>query len=751
MRRLLLLLLLLPATARAVIVSGQVLSPQGRPVPGARIQLITLGRTTRSAADSVSGLDGAFQLRSDLAGRFLLLTTSSYFAPQISAPFYAGRTDLLTQNVTLDRISLTPQHSALSSASETPLSQLSTPIQQIQADNLQTQALLAPVLPSFLLQSGQQGSRATLYLRGANPDALAVLIDGIQAQPLGGTFDFAGISTTGLAFPTAATALELASSPNPLQLPAAEAGTLALHTAEAANPGPTLDYAGDAGNLHTWNDSLAVSLTHTRADLFAAISRFDTSNALPNDRFHNETAAANLGYFISANTSLRLTARDEYLAAPLPIPYDLGLQSLTRDAAQNLTGSATLDTHTASNWHNLLRYGLVRRREQIFDYSNPIARQVTLRTANGTTATGQPYLYPLAPREDQATNRDVFLYQTDFPAKPWFQPAFTATVEQEHALDQTQSLQSVRETLTRTNITLATSLGGELHHRLFYQASGALNHASLLGFTGAPRLGLTYNPVQPGTRRFRGTTLHLAATASSREPSLAEQAQHLFASPRARTFSLSADQVILRTVSLTAGYFHNQFSHQPEILNLINQAIDGDQQLGGTNAFRTQGFDLTVSYRPLPRLALRGGYTYLASLVEQTAALPTFNPNLPGQPIGATTALLGGRPFHRPPHTGFFSVSYIGKSLTANLQAALSSRSDDSTFTQGTPTFLLPNRNLDFGYTRLDAALTYAVSHRTTLYTELSNLLNDQHIGPIGYPSTPFQIRAGLRFRLGGN
>jgi iron complex outermembrane receptor protein/vitamin B12 transporter len=94
--------------------------------------------------------------------------------------------------------------------------------------------------------------------------------------------------------------------------------------------------------------------------------------------------------------------------------------------------------------------------------------------------------------------------------------------------------------------------------------------------------------------------------------------------------------------------------------------------------------------------------------------------------------------------------------LTAALKGAFASRSDDSTYLDysdinGGNSLMLPNRDLDFGYCKLDANLTYAVRPRVTAFTELDNLLSQQHIGPIGYPGLPFTIRAGLKLRIGGD
>jgi iron complex outermembrane receptor protein/vitamin B12 transporter len=60
-------------------------------------------------------------------------------------------------------------------------------------------------------------------------------------------------------------------------------------------------------------------------------------------------------------------------------------------------------------------------------------------------------------------------------------------------------------------------------------------------------------------------------------------------------------------------------------------------------------------------------------------------------------------------------------------------------------------KRTNFEYAKLDANITYAILPRATLFTEMDNLLNQQHIGPIGYPGLPFTIRAGMKVWLGGD
>ena len=160
---------------------------------------------------------------------------------------------------------------------------------------------------------------------------------------------------------------------------------------------------------------------------------------------------------------------------------------------------------------------------------------------------------------------------------------------------------------------------------------------------------------------------------------------------------------------------------------------------------------------------LRGGYTYLDAVVLHSFTSDAYslgfannNPNFPNIPIGAEGPLVGARPFRRPPHSGFFAAQYTATKFTAAFKGALASRADDSTFLDGFDTnfgntLLLPNRNLDFSYAKLDLLGTYALRPRIVVFTELGNLLSQHNIGPIGYPSLPFTVRAGLKVRIGGD
>ena len=796
---------------RAIVVRGTVTTPLGLPIGNARVQLI---QGQRVATFAYTHPDGTFEVRSATPGRFLLLTSAAPFTPSISEDFYGGPTSIVTRTVVMEYATVTPQRSSIASGMLTPVEQISAPVTLIPLASLATETGILNQLRQSpgteAVQTGQAGGNIALYIRGGPADGNKVLIDGIPATRIGGGFDFSPVSTTALAGP------ELYRGANSaLYGTGAESSIVSLATTHATSLRPVLHYTGDAGNFHTYRNEAILSGSHAKLDYLAAFSRFNTSNALPLDQYHSTTTAANLGYAILTNTLARFTFRNTDSDAGLPGPHDIfGISANGKQSSQDTYSGLTIENVLGGNWHNLARYGITRKREQVMQFSptgEPVpidffgllgtiyyGNPVTLRGANGHTASGQAAFS--LPAFDTVSNRDELYYQTDYTFPHRVAALFSFQYEDERGrlLD---SLTSKNQIVKRTNFLYTLQLQGDIKHRLFYSAGGAVEDNGLYGIAGTPRLGLAYAPVRPGGRFFRGTLLRANVATGVQEPSvdaqltsldtLLQQTGNVSASAayniapitaeRSRTYDVGIDQNILhQKLILRAGYFHSQFNHQLEFLavnglvHYFNLPLALALQLPAASvnslAYRTQGFELAVQYQPVRSLMIHGGYTYLASLVEQsfsfdaTAAAggtPVTNPNFPGIPIGALSPLVGSRPFRRSPDTAYFHVQYTARHFSSGIRGALASRSDDSTFQLDTArssagffdsnVLLLPNRNLDFGYAKLDANLLFVASRHVTVFTQLDNLLSQQHIGPIGYPGLPFTFRAGLKIRFGGD
>ena len=801
-------------SAGAVVVRGVVRDAQGRVVPGARVQLI---RGQKTAAYTVSGADGGFEIRDGDSGRFLLLTSAATFAPQIGENFYGGRMDLVERDVVLSPTEVRTEVSVTATGLPTPLEQVTSPVGLVSRDALETRVGVVNemrMMPGVnVVQQGQAGGVVSLFVHGGGSDATKVLIDGVPATEIGGAFDFGTVSSTGFAGPGAGDGIEVYRGANSATAGTdALAGVIELSTPRGSELKPVLNYTGDAGNLHSYRNEVIVSGAGgsgmlSRLDYLAGFSRFDTSNALPHDQFASETAMADVGFALTATTPLRLTVRNADSVVGLPNAYDFyGVAASGRQADQDLYGGATVE-HTAKmfDWHNLVRYGIARKREQAesfnavgvpvvstyagVDYTTYYGLPVTIRGANGYFASGQASFF--SPGEDEVSNRDKLYYQSDAKVKSVAVDfGFRYTDER----GRFTSSGYTPEAIARRNFGYSLGVQGTLFGRLAYTFAGAVEKNHLYGIKGTPRFGLGYQLIRPDARPLHGTRLRASAATGVQEPSLALEYSSLYAqllaagdtsaiaaygvrpagALRSRTLDVGVDQNVLgEKLVLHAGVFHNQFSHQFDYVDAgtllsvfgINTTMAGlyGAELNSLS-YLAQGAEAELDYQPMRRLQARVGYTYLETRVEQSfatdaaavvAGAPTENPTLPGIAIGATSPLVGGRVFRRPPHTGFASIGYTGTRFGATLQAAAASRADDSTFLSysdlnGGNTLLLPNRDLDFGYVKLDLSGTYEVRKRVTVFTQLENLLNDQHIGPIGYPGLPLTVRAGLKVRIGG-
>jgi iron complex outermembrane receptor protein/vitamin B12 transporter len=810
------LVLLLATSARAVVVRGRLTDALGKPIANGQVKLMQDGAM---AGLAFADANGFYEVRSSQSGRFILIGIGRGYLPSLGEEFYGGVTDVLQQDVVLSTDTVRQQVSVAATGIPTPLPQLTAPVSVIQeqafALDLGVNDELRQTPGAFVVQSGQIGGVTSLFMRGGQSTDNLVLVDGIPAEDVGGIFDYGTVSSTGIG------SMEVYRGPNSAMYGTdAGAAVVAITTPRGTSSEPLLTYSGDAGNLHTWRNEVTGSGVYSRLDYLVGFSRFDTSNAVQLDRYHSGTSVANLGYNVNGNTQIRFTIRNADSVEGVPGPFDFqGVSQDNRQGDQDIYSGVTLENRTKDNWHNLVRFGIARKREQEQEVSSPsLGNTVTIRGANGYSATGQVQLYT-GNSYDQDSNRNQLYYQTDYSFNPHFIALFGFRYDDEHGSynDYDPSYSYVEhQRIQRTNFEYNLQFQGQFWGRLFYSVGGAVEKNHLYGIAGTPKLGLSYVPVRPSAKAFHGTRLRANAATGVQEPSLSLQYNSLYAqltpaqiaqfhvtppnAERSRTYDLGIDQNILSSkLVLKAGYFHNVFDRQlegvdsetlfqdfnisvPEIPNPKPGppyvCASGATPVNGlcplpnvytayinSFAFRADGAELELQWKIKPRIMFRGGYTYLDTKVVQSFAsdavaanqgAPNENPNIPGVPIGFEGPLVGARPFRRAPHTGYFDVQYTRTKFAMVIKGAMAGRSDDSTFLQYADanygnSLLLPNRDLDFGYVKLDLGGTYSGKHGLTYFAQIENLLNDQHIGPIGYPGLPLTFRAGVKLQLGGN
>jgi iron complex outermembrane receptor protein/vitamin B12 transporter len=802
--------------SHAASIHGVVTDTTGAKVASANVVLISGGQPVGTA---VTAADGSFQITTGVDGHFFLLASSASFRQLETPSFYAGRLDSVERNLVLEPEWVRQSIVVTATGTPTPQAQTSEatsvlgPLDLALRDDLTSALRLMP--GTTAVQEGQMGAQTSLFIRGGNSDANKILLDGVDAGDLGNGFDFGPLSTT------AVERAEVFRGPDSsLYGAGAGSGVVSLTTPRGTTSYPSVLLQADGGNLTTGREELEVAGARGKLDYLGAFSWLQTANDLPNDEYHIATTAGNFGWQLSGNTQLRGTLHYGVSGTGVPNAWDFyHVADNATEKDQDLFISGAIDNQTTASFHNLLRYGATRKREETNQWtpsgnlvnnydgwgdSAYFGQTVTITGANGYSATGQAELDGTTTHDTElVNNRDQLAYQGDYRFTPHLAGLIGFHYENERGVEvynsywDTAKTYGINDADSRTNYVYLAAVQGDFKRRFYYHLGGSLEHYSLFGTQTTSNAGLSYYVLRPREGHFSGTRIFGNFGDGVREPKLTDKFGSLYeilknaheqtaiqefhitqlAAPTTRSYEAGVEQSFLgQHLSFRASYFHNQFGKELESvgasylnllfpdytaaqLNTLKAIVNSSgafDLMSNTQAFRAQGAEVTIESGIGKSLFFRGGYTYLDAVVQRSftsdndALLAGYGISYNGIALGSSTPLVGARPFRRPPHTGFFTASYSAGKLTGVFTSAFASRSDDSTYLpysdqNGGNSLLLPNRNLDWGYAKLDLGGSYKLFNWLKIYSQAENLTNSRHIAPIGYPSLPFNIRAGLR------
>ncbi len=424
-----------------------------------------------------------------------------------------------------------------------------------------------------------------------------------------------------------------------------------------------------------------------------------------------------------------------------------------------------------------------------------LGKSMTIRGANGYEVTGQGILQyaPGAYQSSVLTDRDSIYAQTDYRWNEKLAALFGFRYEAEGGYSSFGLFKTPAE---RGNYSYTMQLNGGVANRLFYTVGSGLENNAVFGFAATPRASLGFHLIRPNhSALFSGTRLRFNFGKGIKEPSIYQETNSLyellltvpngaqiisqfhiqpFRAVQARTYDGGVQQMLWGgRARLSFTYFHNEFGDQAEFVpaaGLLDLGVPQDVvtelqsnfmsgAIVNSLSYRAQGVELEAECRITRSLAVRGGWTWTDAEVQHSfssdALFPSGNPAFPGIPIGSFSPLRGARPFHIAPHTGYFAVDWSTSRFTVRGTGTLVSRRDDSDFlgfsdVNFSNSLLLPNRNLDPAYQRIDIYGAVRIHPRVSFYTTMENLLNQRYYESFGYPALPFTVRSGVQFRLGG-
>jgi vitamin B12 transporter len=783
-----------PALAEGqATVTGTIVDALGARISGAKVTLLHDGTTV---AEAMTGAEGSFTFPSVAPGRYQVAASAQGFSARTSGPLFVGGGRREQIEVALDIGPLQQDVVVTAQAGEVLQARTGAPITVIDSstldalDNPDVLEALRLVPGAQIVQVGERGGPTSLFLRGGNSNFTKVLIDGLPANDIGGAYDFSQLDTAGV------DRIEVLRQTNSVVYGSdALTGVVNITTRRGSTRTPELEYAIDGGNLGTARNSLGFGGAIKRFDYFSQYSYFTTDNHTPNSGYHRGTYAGRFGVALGGGTNLTGTLRRADGTFGSANAFDLYRVADDSTSDTDLTyATVGADSQLTNKWQSSVRFGSAVQRLTIVDASpsgepfdpfgfgaNYLGNTVTLHGANGETVTGRAILdfsgvYPS--NFYSRTTRRMLSGQSMYQATANVAISGGARWEREQAFNAANANDAAD---TRDNGGVFVEARASLANRAYLSGGIGVEHNAVFKNEVTPRVSLAAYLRNPSAASVGETKFTINAGKGIKAPSVFQEQNALYAlvhgtpagasvepvgPERSRTIDVGVEQGFAGgRLRARVGYFNNQFDDLLEFLNRtalvaagVDPAVAAATAFGAyvnSQSFTAQGVEASFEAIAGTSFRFSGSYTYLdAEVTKALSASAATNPTLPGLRIGAFSPLVGARPFRRPANSGTLFVSYTRAKAQVALAGYFSGARDDSTFLSDQffgNTLLLPNRDLDPAYQKIDLSGGYYVHPRVRVYTTIENLFDKEFDAAFGYPSLPFTIRAGAAITLGGD
>jgi outer membrane cobalamin receptor len=738
LRRFSYLLLIASLTARAADLKIKVVDPQSAAVRGAQVALYPAG-SSEAVALGNSSAEGTLA--------FTVLSPGDYRIEVLAPGFAPVKLDVRVPPEASAEVQLKvagPEQTVVVTATRTPVTEQDAGIpvavlDQPELINIQpvSEADALRFLPGAIINTtGRRGSQSSLFVRGGESDYNKVLIDGVPVDDPGGFFDF-GVVTM-----QEADRLEfLRGSQSTLYGSDAMTSVTQLWTATGSTRVPELRFGADGGNFYTANGFVAFAGARGRFDYNLFADQFYTAGQGINDEYSNSSQGENVGIRVTPKAMLRVHARHSNSWTGVQSNWNFnGQPLLPPDSDQkarqnNFLASTDLNFTSGTHWqHRISGFEYHHRRSNSDNFIDP-GRGCDFVT----TFLDCPF------NQLVKVNRAGFELQSSYSPRTWTTTSLGLYFEDENGHDTESGSGSDTRGLRR-------NAAGYVQQVLIFSRWSLIpgvrfEHNESFGNKAVPRVAATFL-AQRGGDVLSSTRLRFVYGEGIKEPSLEASfgipaflilQNPLLKPEQTRSLEGGVQQSFFRDkVSVSASYFNNLFTNQIECCVAVD-AKAGTSEFFNLNKSFAHGSELQIESRLTARLRVDGSYTYTSTQILNA-------------PLGSGALFSAGASLlRRPKHSGTLLISYFGNRWGASLVGTFVGPRPDSDFTQFLiPAGIVPPINHVAGYARIDPGAWYAINSRITAYVNVQNVFNQHYQEVVGYPGLRVNVRAGMRYRIGG-
>ena len=730
------LFLLTSATAaQAGTLSGTVLDPSGRAVAQARVTLL---RSLAVLDERRTDPQGTFKFAGLANGRYQLVASAPGLAsPQADVEIRG--TDVQTLDLHLQLSAVQQQVVVSASLAGSLASEVGASVSVVSGQEINDRAaqnvldVLTGIPGVEVSQAGRHGGATGVFVRGGESNYNLVMVDGMELNQFGGSFDFAPLPADGVQ------RVEVTRGPeSALYGPNAVTSVINIVTLQGEGA-PHFTVQAEGGSFTTRRFVVDGSGLTRGLSWGFDVSRFDSGGLVQNDQYRNQSAFLSLGYHRSPRrrADFHLFGNANDAGAPGPYGSD----------PDGLFGGIDV---------------ISRDKQNMFGWGGTYSEQITPRfqqVTTGSVSTNDSYFR--SPFGDSYSNnlRGVLNTRSEVAvsSKDFFVAGFEYNREQVKNTYIADG-NGVPFVLPRTSLALFAENRWSPAHRLYLTtgfrvddlrthslpADSSAGRPLLVPSTVVkvnPRVSAAYMLRESRGGSLDGTRLHASFGTGIRAPdgfNLAFTNNPHLKPERSVSFDTGIEQRFLQGKAvLDLTYFNNHFRDQIVTLggSLTNLSSFASDNLGNS---RAQGAELSFQIHPTRSLEMSAEYTR-----DNTVILA-----LNGSSQVLAPLQVGQQLFRRPRDSGAYNLTWRHGALMLNTNAYIRGPVLDIEPNYGTFACVLgmPCLFSSHGYARAAAGFSYRLPRGVEIYGRLDNLVDQKYEEVFGYPSLPFNFLSGIRF-----